>query len=133
MVAEIEAEDGAAAEEARWFKPAFLGRVILVPHLPLPPDVTARIAAIRLARVAARLREAHGAVLDWDEALPAQVAAMSKDPSVGARGIETVLSQGPLPELSAAILQRPAAGGAVTRARVAKAAAAEGGFAIALE
>jgi type VI secretion system protein VasG len=97
-------------ELAKYFKPAFLGRVSLVPYFPLPDHVIRQIVALQLNRIRNRVRDAYRASFDWDPALVEQIAARCTETSSGARNIETILSRTLLPELSSEVLARLAEG-----------------------
>ncbi|MEI9984123.1 MAG: AAA family ATPase [Aliidongia sp.] len=45
----------------RVFKPAFLGRVTMVPYLPLGQDTLRRVVELQLGRVASRVKQRFGA------------------------------------------------------------------------
>ena len=51
------------------FKPAFLGRVTLVPYFPLAPDIIKKIVELQLNRVRRRVQETYGAKFAWDKSL----------------------------------------------------------------
>ena len=48
-------------ELMKTFKPAFLGRVTLVPYFPLSPDIIKKIVELQLNRVRRRVQESYGA------------------------------------------------------------------------
>ncbi|TQV80451.1 type VI secretion system ATPase TssH [Denitrobaculum tricleocarpae] len=96
------------------FKPAFLGRVTLVPYFPLSDEVIKGIVKLQLDRVAARVRENYKAEFSYDEALIDSIAERCKENESGARNIEHILSRTMLPEMSALFLERMAEGGEIT-------------------
>jgi type VI secretion system protein VasG len=98
------------SELTKYFKPAFLGRVSLVPYLPLGPDTLDRIAGLQLDRVAARVSERYGASMTVSEAARQAICARANLAGAGARSIETYLAQTVLPDLSARFLARMAEG-----------------------
>ena len=51
------------------FKPAFLGRMIIVPYYPITDDVMRKIIELQLGRIGQRLAENHGAEFTYDEAV----------------------------------------------------------------
>ena len=95
------------------FKPAFLGRVTLVPYFPLSPDIIRKIVGLQLNRIRRRVKESYGARFDWDEALVDTIAARCTETSSGARNVEKILSRTLLPELSGEVLSRLADGAAI--------------------
>lgn len=118
------APDAAGLAEAlrpelmKYFKPAFLGRVTLVPYFPLSDDVIRKIVVLQLNRIARRVREAYRAEFAYDPGLVETIAARCTESSSGARNIENILSRTVLPELSAEVLARLAEGGGVNRLNV---------------
>jgi type VI secretion system protein VasG len=94
----------------RHFKSAFLGRVAVVPYLPLPADILRRIVHIQLDRIAHRVRSTYGARLSYDEEVVDSIAARCTEGGSGARNVENILSRTLLPEISGEILTRLAAG-----------------------
>jgi len=92
------------------FKPAFLGRVTVVPYFPLGDEVLKQIVQLQLERIRKRVMENYKARCSYDPKLVEHIAARCKEVESGARNIETILSRGLLPELSAEILSRVTAG-----------------------
>jgi type VI secretion system protein VasG len=100
-------------ELMKTFKPAFLGRVTLVPYFPLSPDIIKKIVELQLGRVRRRVQESYGAKFLWDGSLVETIAARCTETSSGARNVEKILSRTLLPELSAEVLSRLADGDAI--------------------
>ncbi len=86
------------------FKPAFLGRLAIVPYLPLTPDVLRGIVAIQLGKVRKRLARQYGATLVVSDGLVDLLVGRSQTIETGARAIESTLAQQILPELSRQVL-----------------------------
>ena len=105
-------------ELLKTFKPAFLGRVSLVPYFPLGPEVLRRIIELQLGRIQKRFAENYHAELSWAPELVEAVAARCNEVESGARNIEHILSHKLLPTLSSLLLSRMADGNAVTGVRV---------------
>ena len=103
--------DALMPELMKHFKPAFLGRVTLVPYFPLSPDIIKKIVELQLNRVRRRVQEAYGAKFAWDKSLVQTIADRCTETSSGARNVEKILSRTLLPELSAEVLSRLAEGG----------------------
>jgi type VI secretion system protein VasG len=91
------------------FKPAFLGRVALVPYLPLSDDMIRSIVALQLGRIGRRIAENYRAGFDYAAELVEAVARRCRESESGARNVEQILARGLLPELSAHFLARMAA------------------------
>ncbi len=102
-------------ELAKHFKPAFLGRVTVVPYLPLAQDTMRRIARLQIDRITQRVQAGFGAVVECAPDLIDLVVARATDASAGARGIEAMLTRSLLPDLSTQVLARMAEGRAVRR------------------
>ena len=113
------APDAAALGEAlmpelmKYFKPAFLGRVTLVPFFPLSPAIIRQIVVLQLGRVRRRVLDAYGTEFAWDQAVVDTIAARCTETSSGARNVEKILSRTLLPELSEEVLSRLADGGTI--------------------
>jgi len=118
------APDAAALSEAlgvellKYFKPAFLGRVTLVPYLPLSDGVIRQIVELQLGRIQQRVYDSYRAGFEYEPALVETIAARCTEASSGARNIEKILSRTLLPELSAEVLARLADGRPVGRVQV---------------
>jgi type VI secretion system protein VasG len=106
-------------ELTKYFKPAFLGRVRLVPYLPLSDSVIRGIVELQLRRVRQRVQESYRAGFDYAPELVATIAARCTETASGARNIEKILSHTLLPELSAEVLARLGRGEAINRIAVA--------------
>ncbi|MDB5407385.1 MAG: hypothetical protein JWL84_2297 [Rhodospirillales bacterium] len=100
------------------FRPAFLGRVTLVPYFPLSDAIIRQIIELQLGRIRTRVRDNYQAEFDWSEALVDSLAARCTEVESGARNIEHILSRTLLPELSARFLQRLAEGQPIAAAEV---------------
>jgi type VI secretion system protein VasG len=102
--------DALMPELMKHFKPAFLGRVTLVPYFPLSPDIIRKIVVLQLGRVRHRVRESYQADFTWGDDIVETIAARCTETSSGARNVEKILSRTVLPELSSEILARLAEG-----------------------
>jgi type VI secretion system protein VasG len=113
-------------ELKKYFKAAFLGRVTLVPYLPLSDSVLRQIVELQLRRIRQRVRDSYRAEFDYDPALVTTIAARCTETSSGARNVEKILSRTLLPELSAEVLARLGEGQSINSVRVGM--DASGGF-----
>lgn len=102
----------------QYFKPAFLGRVTLVPYLPLDSDVIERIAGLQLNRIGERLSAAYRAAFRWEPEVAAFITARCTESSTGARNVENILTSTLLPDLSSALLARLAEGNSIREVAV---------------
>jgi type VI secretion system protein VasG len=92
------------------FKPAFLGRVTVVPYFPLSDATLRRIIELQLGRIRKRLAEVYRASFTYTPNVVDAVAQRCTEAESGARNVENVLAHGVLPEISAQCLQRLASG-----------------------
>ena len=97
----------------RRFRPAFLGRLTVVPFFPLGDAEIREVAELKLAEVQRRFWEAHRAELTYDEEVVAAIAGRCTEVDSGARNVDHILTQSVLPELSVVVLERMAEGAAV--------------------
>jgi len=91
------------------FKPAFLGRVTVVPYFPLADDVLRQIAALQLGRIRKRVESNYRAAFTYTPPVLDAIVARCKEVQSGARNIDHILSHGLLPALSEQFLSRLAA------------------------
>jgi type VI secretion system protein VasG len=114
------APDAAGLAEAlrpelmKFFKPAFLGRVTLVPYFPLPDAIIRQIVGMQLERIRARVLDTYRATFEWEPELVDRIAARCTEGSSGARNVENILTRTLLPELSAEVLARLADGESIS-------------------
>lgn len=97
-------------ELTKFFKPAFLGRVTLVPYFPLPDAIIRQIVTMQLERIRVRVLDTYHATFGWAPELVDRIAERCTEGSSGARNVENILSRTLLPELSAEVLARLADG-----------------------
>ena len=100
------------------FKPAFLGRITLVPYYPLTDQVIQKIAKLKLNKVKKRIQTGYGAEVEIDDNVSSEIAARCSEVESGARNIDKIVNQNLLPELSAQILQRMADNAPVSKVKI---------------
>lgn len=105
-------------EMLRSFKPAFLGRVKLIPYIPLDEEVLKTIVQLQLSKVAKRIKEHYKAEFNYDEKLIDTIAARCTEVETGARNVEHLISGNLLPALSAECLSRMANGQSISSVSV---------------
>jgi type VI secretion system protein VasG len=108
------------------FKPAFLGRLIVVPYYPIADDVMRQIIELQLGRIRARLQENNRIQFSYDDTLVAEIARRCTEVESGARNVDHILTRTLLPEISREYLARMAAGETIASVHVA--VDAGGGF-----
>ena len=100
------------------FKPAFLGRMKVVPYYPISDDVLVSIIELKLGRIRARIAGNHKAEFGWDEKLVEAVLARCTEVDSGARNVDHILNGTLLPEIAETVLARMAEGAAIERIKV---------------
>jgi type VI secretion system protein VasG len=100
------------------FKPAFLGRLTVIPYYPLADEVMRSICDLKLGAIKRRLQSAYKARFAWSADVVSAVVDRCHEVDSGARVIDRVLSGTMLPELSAQLLGRMAEGAAVEAVHV---------------
>ncbi|MGA3127060.1 MAG: type VI secretion system ATPase TssH [Candidatus Korobacteraceae bacterium] len=92
------------------FKPAFLGRMLLLPYFPIRDESMKKIIVLKLSRVQKRLAESHGITLQFGEELIDEIARRCTEVESGARNVDNILTNTLLPEISRQLLQQLAEG-----------------------
>ena len=100
------------------FKPAFLGRLKVVPYFPITDKNMRLIVKLKLGRVAKRMMENRKVVFAYDEDLIDSIANRCKEVESGARNVDHILTNTLLPEMSKEILARMAAGEKIREVKV---------------
>ena len=92
------------------FKPAFLGRTVIVPFYPIQDDALKRIIGLKLAKIQRRIQETHRVSLVCEEQLVDEVAHRCTEVESGARNVDNILTNTLLPEVSRLLLEEIAEG-----------------------
>ncbi len=100
------------------FKPALLGRMVVVPYYPIADDVMREIIKLQLDRIRKRLAQNHGAAFSYDPAVVAEVANRCREVESGARNVDHILTRSLLPEMSGEFLARMGAGTSISTVAV---------------
>ncbi len=90
------------------FKPAFLGRMIIVPYFPVRDEALKQIIRLKIGKIQRRLRENHKIALDYDDSVLEEVAKRCTEVESGARNVDNILTNTMLPEISRQVLARMA-------------------------
>ena len=86
------------------FKPAFLGRMVIIPYYPIRDENLKKIVVLKLAKIKRRLMENHKIELTYDQALVDEVASRCTEVESGARNVDNILTNTLLPEVSRQLL-----------------------------
>jgi type VI secretion system protein VasG len=100
------------------FKPAFLGRMVLVPYYPVRDEALKKIIVLKLGKIQRRIEENHHVKLTYDPALVDEVAKRCTEVESGARNVDNILTNSLLPDMSRQILGRMAEGEKLTAIHV---------------
>jgi type VI secretion system protein VasG len=95
------------------FKPAFLGRMVIIPYFPVRDENLKRIVRLKLGKIQRRIEETHRVRFSFDEKLVDTVAARCTEVESGARNVDNILTHTLLPEVSIRILEQLATGGEI--------------------
>src|ERR1017187_10377975 len=96
------------------FKPAFLGRLVIIPYFPVRDEALKTIIKLKLGKIQRRLLENHRVTLDYDPALVEQVAKRCTEVESGARNVDNILTNTLLPQISRRLLAGMAEGQKLT-------------------
>jgi type VI secretion system protein VasG len=93
-------------ELLKHFKPAFLGRLKVVPFYPITDKNMRRIIKLKLDRIGKRMQENRHVAFLYDDPLIESVAARCTEVESGARNVDHILTNTLLPEMSKELLSR---------------------------
>ncbi len=100
------------------FKPAFLGRMVVVPYYPVRDEALKKIIVLKLGKIQRRIQENHKISLTYDDTMIAEVARRCTEVESGARNVDNILTNSLLPDISRQILGRMAEGEKLTAIHV---------------
>jgi len=100
------------------FKPAFLGRMVLIPYYPVRDEALKQIIRLKLGKIQRRIQENHKVKLSYDDAFLKEVASRCTEVESGARNVDNILTNSLLPDISRKILGGMAEGEKMTSIHV---------------
>jgi type VI secretion system protein VasG len=106
------------AELNHVFKPAFIGRMAVVPYYPVKDEILKRIIELKLNKIKKRIMANHKAEFAYDSKLVDAVAARCTEVDSGARAVDNILNGTLLPEISESVLSRMASAEQISRVAV---------------
>ncbi|MEL0603101.1 type VI secretion system ATPase TssH [Pseudoalteromonas undina] len=86
------------------FKPAFLGRINVIPYIPLSDDILSEIASLQIAKIVKRVNKHYDAELKYENDVIEYIIDNCQNAGSGARNIHTILQNKLLPLLSEVLL-----------------------------
>jgi len=92
------------------FKPAFLGRMVIIPYYPIRDEALKLIIKLKLRKIQKRMQETHRISLTYDDALVQEVSRRCTEVESGARNVDNILTNTLLPDISKSLLGRIAEG-----------------------
>ncbi len=105
-------------ELLKHFKPAFLGRVTMIPYFPLADEALRSIIKLQFGRISRRVEENYRATFTYDEEVLLNITERCREVESGARNIDHILRGTLLPEISTEFLARMANDQPITNAHV---------------
>jgi type VI secretion system protein VasG len=92
------------------FKPAFLGRMVIIPYYPVRDEVLKTIVKLKLGKIQKRLKATHKIELAAGADVIDAVAARCTEVESGARNVDNILTNTVLPDISRRVLGMMAEG-----------------------
>ena len=86
------------------FKPAFLGRMRIVPYFPLHDDLLVRIIHHKIGKITARIEKQYQTRVEYTDELVELLLSRCTEVDSGARNVDNILNSSVLPELATQIL-----------------------------
>ncbi|SFL88224.1 type VI secretion system ATPase TssH [Marinobacter zhejiangensis] len=111
-------EEALYPELARFFKPALLARMEVVPYLPLGEDTLDRIVADKLGRLADQIRDRYHTEVVLEDGLVTAIRSRATRSENGARMLESIIEGELLPPVSLALLEKLASREPVSEVRL---------------
>jgi type VI secretion system protein VasG len=108
------------------FKPAFLGRMVVIPYFPIRDENLKKIVELKLGKIKRRMLENHKIQLQYEQDVIDEVAKRCTEVESGARNVDNILTNTLLPDISRQLLTSIAEGQKISAVRVS--IGAEGSF-----
>jgi len=100
------------------FKPAFLGRLVIIPYYPIRDEAMKVIIRLKLGKIQKRMMENHKIDLATTPELVDEVAKRCTEVESGARNVDNILTNTLLPDISRQLLAAMAEGVKLSRIEV---------------
>jgi len=92
------------------FKPAFLGRLVIIPYYPIRDEALKKIILLKLGKIQKRIRDNHRIDLFCSDGLIGEIGRRCTEVESGARNVDNIVTNTLLPEISRQLLTRIAEG-----------------------
>ncbi len=106
-------------ELVKVFKPAFMGRLKVVPFYPITDEIMRLITKLKLNRIKKRMMANSKVTLEFGDEIVEAIAKRCTEVDSGARNVDHILTNTLLPEMSKEILTRMAKGDEIKKVKVA--------------
>ncbi|HOS98053.1 MAG TPA: AAA family ATPase, partial [Deltaproteobacteria bacterium] len=106
-------------ELVKVFKPAFLGRLKVVPFYPITDEIMRLITKLKLNRIRKRMMANSKVAFEFGDEIVESIARRCTEVDSGARNVDHILTNTLLPDMSKEILSRMAKGEAIRSVKVA--------------
>jgi type VI secretion system protein VasG len=100
------------------FKPALLGRLIIVPYYPIDEQSLGKIIRLKLDQIGRRLQESRRVPFTYSDELVTSIVGRCTEVESGARNVDHILTGTLLPQISNEMLSRMMAGTSLSRVHV---------------
>lgn len=100
------------------FKPAFLGRLVIVPYYPIRDETLKKIVELKLGKIKKRIFDNHKIQMQYDDTVIEEVARRCTEVESGARNVDNILTNTLLPDISRQLLTSIAEGRKLSSVRV---------------
>jgi type VI secretion system protein VasG len=113
-----ELEEKIRPQLMKTFKPAFLGRLKVIPYYPISDDVLIKIIQLKLRHIQKRIVANHKAEFTCDDALVEAVLSRCTEVDSGARNVDNILNGTLLPKIAETVLSKMAEGASISKIKV---------------
>ena len=100
------------------FKPAFLGRMVIIPYFPIRDENLKKIVELKLGKIKRRMQDNHKIQLQYEQDVIDEVAKRCTEVESGARNVDNILTNTLLPDISRQLLTSIAEGQKLSSVRV---------------
>jgi type VI secretion system protein VasG len=109
-------------ELLRIFKPAFVGRLVVIPYYPVRDEVLQSIVRLKLDRIVRRMCVNNRITLSYGNDVVEAIAQRCTEVESGARNVDNILTNTVLPAISKLLLSRMVAGEAISSVAITRSA-----------
>ena len=88
------------------FPPALLGRIVVIPYVPLSAEMLGKIVRLQLGHVGKRVEDTYGASFGYSDAVIDEIVSRCNEPDSGGRMIDNIIMNQMLPDLAGAFLRK---------------------------